>query len=122
MPPKKRAIDKAEEEKFVYVLTLKTIHHSYTQDPTVVGVYASKAAAAAAAGKIECSMGVFDTVFEDEDYEDICTIDNRKNPPDNGCLLKIGDREIGEGDYEELIIQKFPLLGEDLTGQKKKAK
>lgn len=122
MPPKKRQNAETKDEKFVYVLTLKGYNHGGDpQEPEVVGVYGSKEAAAAAAGEVKCSWRTFEEAIKDETFED-CHIDNRKNPPDEGCLLKYGDEDHGEGDYEELIIQKFPLLEEVSTGRKKKAK
>lgn len=149
MPPKKRKDGGTKDEKFVYVLTLKSVSQfdddSEDQDPEIVGVYGSKAAAVAASGEIDCSTskGTFDEVIdevirdgddddddkdkdndsdEDKDDDEGPFIDNRKNPPDDGCLLKVYNTEYGHGDYDKLIIQKFPVQDKAPTRRKKKKK
>ena len=103
----------------VYVLILEEWNHGWggghKEDAEVVGVYISKEAAALAAGDIGTSYGTFDEAIEPErgtfsdefDYED-----NRKDPPDDGILIQLGGKDIGEGDYVRLKIkiQKKPLL------------
>ena len=123
-PPRKRPNDKPKEKKFVYVLTVKSYDpFEELADPLeVVGVYTSKAAAVAASGEMGTSRwGTFDEMMKKVDFMD-AIIDNRKKPPNDGCLLKVGEEEHNDGYYEELIIQKFPLEDEAPTRRKKKAK
>jgi len=101
-------------EAYVYVLTLISVDHANNHRPELrtVGVYTSKAAAAYAAGSIDTEYGTFDYCIEEMFEED--HIDNRGNPPDYGCLLQIGSRNTGQGDFVGLKIEPFPL--ESATG------
>ena len=101
----------------IYVLILDEHSHGwgrgYTEDGKVIGVYISKEAAVSASGDVDTSYGTFDEAIEPEEgtyAEEGCYIDNRNNPPDNGTLIQLGGKDIGEGDYVRLRILKKPLL------------
>ena len=97
------------DQQFVYVLSLISVDHgsNYAPDQSTVGVYSSKDVAAEAAGSISTDYGTFDDAIDSGSFRDI--IDNRENPPDSGCLLKIGSDQEGEGDWVQLKIQAFPV-------------
>ena len=101
----------------VYVLMLEEWHHGWrggwVEDAQVIGVYISKEAAALASGDINTSYGTFNEAidpnrgdFSDEFHHE----DNRSNPPDDGILIQLGGKDVGEGDYVRLTIQKNLLL------------
>jgi len=99
----------------IYVLILDEHNHGwgrgYTEDGKVIGVYISKEAAVSASGEVD--TGTFDEAIEPEKgiySEEGCYIDNRNNPPDDGTLIQLGGKDIGEGDYVRLRIQKKPLM------------
>lgn len=100
----------------VYVLILEEWHHGWGgghATTKVIGVYISKEAAVLASGEIQTSWGTFNKEIEPRrgtfggEFEHK---DNRKNPPDDGILIQLGGRDIGEGDYARLKLQKMPLL------------
>ena len=104
-----------------YVLTVVSVNHAthYVPDCQVVGVYTSKAAAAAAAGGIRTDYGTFDDAINGDMFD--YTVDSRDSPPDHGCLLQIGSPESGEGDFTKLEIQQFPLKGFPSSSKEKVA-
>mmetsp|Transcript_24759 Transcript_24759/g.36647 ORF Transcript_24759/g.36647 Transcript_24759/m.36647 type:complete len:125 (+) Transcript_24759:70-444(+) len=124
MPPKRKDNNDvvAPSGSVVFVLMLETICHSEDpMDPEIVGVYNSKEAAAASAGGISSPYGDFQGAIGNEMEE--CYTDNRKNPPDNGVLIQLGDDDYGEGDIARLTIAKFPIQGmEDASSSNKKQK
>ena len=96
----------------MYVLSLISVNHALNHVPeqSNIGVYSSKEAACAAAGSLDTGgYGTFDYVIENRLQESV--EDNRDNPPNNGCLLQIGDAEEGEGDYVQLKIEQFTIQG-----------
>lgn len=107
----------------VFVLTIVEVNHGNNHIPETknVGVFDTKEAAAAIAGKVDTPYGPMESemadgrMFED-DHED-----NRDNPPDCGVLMQLGSEESGEGDYVSLMIEKFPVQGmpEDTKKSKK---
>ena len=102
------------ERKSVYVLILEEWNHRWGAKTKVIGVYISKEAAVLASRdikrsyggtfneEIEPGRGIYSDKFDHKD--------NRNNPPDDGILIQLGGRGIGEGDYHSLKIQKMPLL------------
>ena len=99
-------------KKFVYVLFMVSEDHELNEtERNVVGVYTSKKAAAEAAGRVETNYGDFDSAIEEEMFNEGTVIDNREDPPDDGCLLQFGSEEFGGGDYVRLEIEKFQLHG-----------
>jgi len=95
-----------------YLLLQTRRNHAIMEDeePIVIGLYDSKAAAVAAASTVRCDYGTFDEAMKDPfgegGYED-----NREDPPDDGILIQVGRDDIGEGDYCCLSIKKLPILG-----------
>ena len=69
----------------------------------------------AAGGGVDTDYGTFlilrlRKMFQDDH------IDNRKNPPDHGCLLQIGQsRESGEGEFCEFDDPKSAACEEQLS-------
>ena len=103
-----------DQKQVVFVLSLITVEsggdYPYRPEHTIVGVFANKGAAAEAAGGIDTqNYGTFDDAICSNQFRGDA-IDNRKNPPDSGTLLKLGSKDTGEGDSVELKIQKFPLF------------
>ena len=102
-----------------YILFLTRRDHNITwhEEPEIIGIFDSKAAAVARASTVECVYGTSDgamrtfdwamkDIFCDEgEYED-----NREDPPDNGILIQLGGDDIGEGDFCRLSIKKLPVL------------
>ena len=116
-----------ERPKDIYVLSLTSVNHANYHRPetSIVGAYDSKWAAAAASTSVDTEYGDFDSAIADMFEDD--HVDNRDDPPENGCMIKIGSSDSGEGDYVELTIQKLPLqtlasVNESSTNKKKKAK
>lgn len=96
----------------VFVLTYKDVNHStcHVPDTKVIGIFTSKEAAVAVAGSVDTPHGTFDEALKDFGYgEELSCIDNRKRPPDSGILLQFGSEEEGEGDYTQLLLEKFKL-------------
>lgn len=99
----------------IYILTLEEWNHSANwrrdADKTVIGVFDSKAAAVAKSATVDTGWGSFDEAIKDMFRDDYEHVDNRKNPPNNGVLLQVGGRDIGEGDYARLVISKQQVYG-----------
>ncbi|CAB9514540.1 expressed unknown protein [Seminavis robusta] len=108
---KKRSSEEAENpNKPVSVLSLISENHATRHRPehTLVGAYTSKAVAVEAAGVVEADgYGTFEDALDKMLEDD--HIDNRQNPPDDGCLIQIGSKETGEGNFVRLEIKKMPL-------------
>lgn len=102
-----------------YLLFLTGWDHGkkWYEEPEIVGIFDSKAAAVARASTVECDYGTFDEAIKDYG----CKEDNREDPPDDGILIQIGDHDIGEGDICRLSIKKLPLLGIQGAEVKKEA-
>eukprot|EP00527_Entomoneis_sp_CCMP2396_P003404 CAMPEP_0198146592 /NCGR_PEP_ID=MMETSP1443-20131203/30147_1 /TAXON_ID=186043 /ORGANISM="Entomoneis sp., Strain CCMP2396" /LENGTH=141 /DNA_ID=CAMNT_0043810607 /DNA_START=19 /DNA_END=444 /DNA_ORIENTATION=+ len=103
--------EEEEDPSQVYVLSTISVDHANHHRPVhvIVGVYATKAAAVAVAGSVQTEYGSFDDAINELFEED--HIDHRPDPPDDGCLLQLGSRASGEGDFVGLKIQMFPLQG-----------
>ncbi len=105
--------------QYVYVLYIdRWNHHNIRQIwwreyEIVAGVYATKEAAAAAAGDIDTDKyGTFNEALGHNSglyYEE--AVDNRDNPPDNGELIQIGGFSGDRDDFVRLSIRKMPILG-----------
>lgn len=119
MPPKKKTKRpaaggaKATAESpamatHVFVLTLKSRNHSGdVEEPSIVGVFASKEDAVACIPSLETQIGPGITLanyIDGEGEEGSVTIDKRRNPPDTGVVLKV--EYGGEGDFDKVRIQK----------------
>ena len=69
---------------------------TWYKDPKVIGAYATKEAAVAAASTVDTEYGTFDeaikTMFDEGDFDHK---DNRGNPPDDGMLIQIGSAGSG---------------------------
>ena len=107
----KSKINSQDDKDAYYVLSSANVYHQerYEGNPpeiNIIGVFSSKDAAVSVAGTVETDYGTFDMAIKG-DWND-CYIDNRKNPPDCGILLQIGNDKTGEGDYVKLYIEKFP--------------
>lgn len=122
MPPKRKSAkaSASTQPTYVYLLTMKEYSHSVGEMTDVIGVYESKEAAAASAGGINTSYGMFDYAIENDFCDD--HEDNRSDPPDDGTLIQIGSSDVGEGDFICLVIKKLPILGMPTASSKKKSK
>jgi len=98
---------------YVYVLTLEAWNHACPggTDPKCVGVFDSKEAAVAKSVTVQMDYGRFDEAIKDMFGEEGDYEDNRKNPPDNGVLIQVGNEDVGEGDWCRLVIAKLPIDG-----------
>ena len=92
----------------VFVLTLKSRCHSGdVEEPSTVGVFASKEDAVACIPSLETKIGpgiTLATYIDGEGEEGSVTIDKRRNPPDTGVILKV--KYGGEADFDKVRIQK----------------
>ena len=127
MPPKRKKPTKAEDDEVkagshVYVLTKKVYNHADRGwEDELVGIYNSKNAAVASAGDVETDgYGTFNEAINDDMFKD-CHEDNRNAAPDDGLLLQIGHRDVGEGDNAQLFIEKTVVLGMPDPSTKKEA-
>jgi hypothetical protein len=96
----------------VFVLTLKSWSHSGdVEEPSIVGVFASKEDAVASIPSLETQIGPGTTLadyIDGEGEEGSVTIDKRRNPPDTGVILKV--EYSGEGDFDKVRIKKVPYV------------
>lgn len=104
----------------VFVLTLVDIDHGlkYVPQTEIVGVYRSKEAAAAAAGKVNSKYGPMDAELTDGGMFEDNHEDNRDNPPDSGILIQLGSEH--DMDLTTLKIEKFPIQGTPENAKKSK--
>mmetsp|Transcript_11947 Transcript_11947/g.22133 ORF Transcript_11947/g.22133 Transcript_11947/m.22133 type:complete len:190 (-) Transcript_11947:279-848(-) len=104
----------------VYVLLLSSWNHASPrgEDPEIIGVFDSKAAAVARASTVGTDYGTFDEAIKEMFLSEYEHEDNRENPPDNGVLMQIGGDDVGEGDFCRLSIKKMPILGIQNSGSK----
>jgi hypothetical protein len=124
MPPKKKTKRPAAGAKataspamatHLFVLTLKSWNHAGDAiEPSIVGVFASKEDAVASIPQLETQIGPGTTFANyineegEEGEEGFVTIDNRRNPPDTGVILKV--EYGGEGDFDKVRIKKVPYV------------
>lgn len=124
MAPKR----KAEEPSHVFVLHKVSRDHGnhYQAETEVVGAFTTKAALVdfVREGKVKTQFGsVFpckqleDGETDDDDLR--CAVWNILDPPDNGTLIEA--EAGGEGDKDELVITRVPLVKGE-SGAAKKAK
>jgi hypothetical protein len=110
---KQQAKNVKATKQVVYILTLEERNPSGKWgrgvNTKIIGIFDSKAAAVARSVMVHTAYGSFDEAIKDmleDDYED-----NRKNPPNNGTLMKIGGDESGEGDYARIVIRREKIYG-----------
>lgn len=107
----------ASSDLEVYVVTLDEYYHGDrgNNKVKVIGVYNSKAAAAASLESLESVYdGNVDEALDEANEEERYKVDNRRNPPDNGVLAQLGNREEGEGDYCKVLIKKYKVTADPL--------
>lgn len=93
-------------EAYLLFLTGWDHRRSWHEEPEIIGIFDSKAAAVARASTVKCEYGMFDEAIEDYGCEE----DTRDDPPDDGVLIQIG----GAGDFVDfcrLSIKKLHILG-----------
>ena len=110
---KQQAKNVKATKQVVYILTLEERNHGGKWgrgvNTKIIGVFDSKAAAVARSVMVQTAYGSFDEAIKDmleDDYED-----NRKNPPNNGTLMKIGRDDSGEGDFARIVIRREKIYG-----------